>query len=78
MDFFWLVLGLFGFILIGGFLAFLSVEFIAMKSTVDQINTLSWYIKRWRRKKWYRSFILFGAIAGAASWLILHLVFELV
>lgn len=74
---FWNILVLFAFILVGGFGAFLMLEFAAMRSTTDEVNTLSWYIKRWRRRSnVVRSVILAGGLTGAYIWLMGHLVME--
>ena len=75
---FWLVLFLFILILGGGFLAFLTLEFIALRNSTDQIYTFSTYLKRWRRKHRIVGALLYSLIIlGAATYLEGHLVFEL-
>lgn len=72
-----LVLLLFFFILVGGFLAFLVLEFLAMEVEDDEIHTLSTYIKRARRRGGiFGSFVLSCIIVIPAAWLFGHLVLE--
>lgn len=72
-----LVLLLFGLVLIGGFCTFLVLEAYALSNRNDEFYTLSTYIKRTRRKYGLiGSVILSVAIILPAAWLWGHLVME--
>lgn len=72
-----LVLMLFGLVLVGGFCTFLVLEAYALSNRNDEFYTLSTYIKRTRRKYGLvGSIILSIAILAPAGWLFGHLVLE--
>jgi len=61
-------------LLVGGLLLFLLMEWIASLSTKDKLNTLSWYLKKARRRlRFYGYLILFAACFTPPTWLFLHL-----
>ena len=72
-----LVLMLFGLVLVGGFAVFLLLEAYALSNKNDEFYTLSTYIKRTRRKYGKLGSVVLGvAILLPAAWLFGHLVLE--
>ena len=72
-----LVLLLFAFVLVGGFVVFLLLEAYASSDQDDQFHTLSYYIKRLRRRLGVAGAVVLAAIILLpALWLLGHLVFE--
>lgn len=68
---------LFAFVLVGGFCAFLLMEFVAIARKDDDLHTLSTYIKRTRRRLGIAGKVLLTTIiVSPAVWLWGHLVQE--
>lgn len=70
-------LAAFGLVLVGGLVTFVVLEAVAMSDDDDELDTLSTYIKRARRRtRLAGSIVLSLAIWLPAVWLFGHLVLE--